>query len=122
MSWTCSGGATIFVLSFIEIHIAVSELQPDKKVAGTRIIIIIIIITRRLQLQATVKRFLSDPDNDLDIDLAKYYGLTSLHNQYLLNYKLKDRALQFLDHNDLINTMYPLALVIKNVALDHSYT
>ena len=92
--------------------------RSEHKRGGT----IIIIITRRLQLQATVKRFLSDPDNDLDIDLAKYYGLTSLHNQYLLNYKLKDRALQFLDHNDLINTMYPLALVIKNVALDHSYT
>ena len=114
------------MLSFIEIHIVVSELQPDKKVAGTRIIII---ITRRLQLQATVKRFLSDPDNDLDIDLAKYYGLTSLHNQYLLKYKLKDqrkykkkRALQFLDHNVLRNTMYPLALVIRNVAPDHSYT
>ena len=65
----------------------------------------------------------------LTLTLPSIMDLTSLHNQSLLKYKLKDqrkykndRALQFLDHNVLINTMYPLALVIKNVALDHSYT
>ena len=77
------------MLSVIEIHIVVAGLQPDKKVAGRRIII----ITRRLQLQATVKRFRGDPENDLEIDLADYYGLTILLEQYLLKYKSKDQRM-----------------------------
>ena len=72
------------MLSFIEIHIVVLELQPDKKVAGTRII-----ITRRLQLQATVKRFRGDPDHDLDIDFADYYWFNQLVATILTEVQVK---------------------------------